>query len=426
MGDRAILHVDMNSFYASVEQAERPELRGLPMVVGGDEEARHGIVLTKSVEAKSYGIKTAETLWQARRKCPDLVVVPPRYALYQRYSRLAREIYYSYTPLVEDFGLDECWLDLTGCPSLDRATPYAVAWEIKERVKRELGVTVSVGLSWNRVFAKWGSDHKKPDAVTEVTRENYRGLVWPDPVEELIYVGLATKRKLNDRGIRTIGELAHAGDYYLRRRFGKVGFMLRAFARGEDASPVAAFDPGRKAAPREVKSFGNGLTAPAPLACERDAKALCWILAESVAQRLREAAFRCRTVGVGVRFEDFSGFQRQERLFEPTCATDAVARCAWRLLRAGIPSFERTPARAIHVRASSLVPLDSAVQTSLWTSGDAALEELDFAIDGLRSRFGNLAVRRGVELANPALAGLDVKAENTVHPVGLLQGRLDR
>lgn len=152
MGDRAILHVDMNSFYASVEQAERPELRGLPMVVGGDEEARHGIVLAKSVEAKRYGVKTAETLWQARRKCPDLVVAPPHYALYQRYSRLAREIYNSYTPLVEDFGLDECWLDLTGCPCLDRATPYAVAWEIKERVKRELDVTVSVGVSWNRVF----------------------------------------------------------------------------------------------------------------------------------------------------------------------------------------------------------------------------------------------------------------------------------
>lgn len=152
------------------------------MVVGGDEEARHGIVLTKSAEAKRYGIKTAETLWQARKKRPDLVTVPPRFALYQRYSRLAREIYYSYTPLVESFGLDEAWFDLTGCPCLDRAAPpIEVAHEIRMRVKRELGVTVSVGVSWNKVYAKWGSDHKKPDAVTEVTRENYRELVWPDP-----------------------------------------------------------------------------------------------------------------------------------------------------------------------------------------------------------------------------------------------------
>ncbi len=292
-------------------------------------------------------------------------------------------------------------------------------------MKRELGVTVSVGVSWNKVFAKWGSDHRKPDAVTEVTRDNFRELVWPDAVEELIYVGPATKRKFNARAIFTIGELAQASDYYLRHRIGKVGLMLRDFARGLDRSPVAALDPARKETPREVKSLGNGLSSPRPLATERDAKSLCWILAESVAQRMREAAFRCRTVGVGVRFEDFSGFQRQTSLFEPTCATDVVARAAWRLLRAGVPSFERTPVRALHVRASSLVPLDAAVQTSLWTSGQEDFERLDFAIDGLRSRFGNLAVRRGIEAANPAVAGLDVKAENVVHPVGLLQGRLD-
>lgn len=424
MGERAILHVDMNSCYASIEQAERPELRGKPVVVGGDEEARHGIVLTKSAEAKRFGVKTAETLWQARRKCPGLVVVPPRYALYQRYSRMAREVYYSYTPLVEDFGLDEAWLDLTGCPCLDSKTPLEVAHEVRERVKRELGVTVSVGVSWNKVFAKWGSDHKKPDAVTEVTRENFRSLVWPDPVDELIYVGPATKRKLHDRGVRTIGELAHAGDYYLRRRFGKVGFMLRSFARGEDASPVAPYDPELRAVAREVKSLGNGLTAPRPLAEERDVKALCWLLAESVAQRLREAAFRCRVVSVGARFEDFSGFQRQERLFEPTCSTQHVARAAWRLLREAREGLPGRPVRALHVRASALSPLDAPVQGSLWESDAAKLEELDFAIDGLRSRFGNLAVRRGIAAADPSLSGLDVKAENTVHPVGLLQGRL--
>lgn len=424
MGERAILHVDMNSCYASIEQAERPELRGLPVVVGGDEEARHGIVLTKSIEAKRYGVKTAETLWQARRKCPDLVVVPPRYALYQRYSRMAREIYYSYTPLVEDFGLDEAWLDLTGCPCLGSKAPIEVAHEIRERVKRELGVTVSVGVSWNKVFAKWGSDHRKPDAVTEVTKENFRDLVWPDPVEELIYVGPATKRKLNAYDIRTIGDLAHARDFYLKRRFGKVGFMIRAFARGEDASPVGEYDPRRRSTPREIKSFGNGLTAPSPLSTERDLKALCWILAESVAQRMRETAFRCRTVSVSARYEDFTGFQRQERLFEPTCSTQAIAKAAWHLLRDVTSALGVRPVRALHVRATGLVPLDLPVQGALWETDAAKLEDLDFAIDGLRARFGNLAVRRGVEAANPAISRLDVKSENVIHPVGLLQGKL--
>lgn len=423
MGDRVVLHVDMNSCYASIEQAERPELRGLPVVVGGDEEARHGIVLTKSVEAKRYGIKTAETLWQARRKCPDLVTVPPRFALYQRYSRMAREIYYSYTPLVESFGLDEAWLDLTGCPCLDRAAPIEVAHEIRERVKRELGVTVSVGVSWNKVYAKWGSDHRKPDAVTEVTKGNFRELVWPDPVEELIYVGPATKRKLNASAIFTIGDLAHAGDYYLKRRFGKVGFALRAFARGEDASRVKEFDPAACDTPREVKSFGNGLTAPHDIHDEADAKALLWLLSESVAQRMREAGFRASCVAVGVRWTDLTGLSRQTTLFQPTCATRTVARAAWSLLEDVRGEHPGRAFRALHVRASRLVPMSAAVQTSLWAADDAKLEALDFSIDDLRRRYGNVAVRRGVELADRSLAGLDVKAENMVHPVGFFHGQ---
>ncbi len=423
MGDRAILHVDMNSCYASIEQAERPELRGLPVVVGGDEESRHGIVLTKSVEAKRYGIKTAETLWQARRKCPGLVVVPPRFALYQRYSRMAREIYYSYTPLVETFGLDEAWLDLTGCPCLDRATPCEVAHEIRERVRRELGVTVSVGVSWNKVFAKWGSDHRKPDAVTEVSWRNFKELVWPDPVEELIYVGPATKRKLNGNAIFTVGDLAHAADYFLQRRIGKVGLMLRAFARGEDASAVKEFDPAAVDTPREVKSFGNGLTAPHDVSSDGDAKALLWLLSESVAQRMREAGFRASCVAVGVRWDDLTGLSRQTTLWQPTCATRTVARAAWSLLEGVRGEHPGRAFRALHVRASRLTPMSAAVQTSLWASDDDVLEALDLSIDVLRRRFGNAAVRRGASLVDPALRGLDVKADNVVHPVGFFHGQ---
>ena len=179
--DRIILHSDMNSFYASVEQAENPQLHGKPVVVAGKEELRHGIVLTKSVETKKWGIKTAETLWSARQKCPDLIVLSPRYKLYRRYSELARSIYYQYTDLVEPFGLDECWLDITGSVALHGGDPLLVANEISERVKAELGCTVSIGLSWNKIFAKFGSDLKKPDAITRITRFNYRDLVWKAP-----------------------------------------------------------------------------------------------------------------------------------------------------------------------------------------------------------------------------------------------------
>lgn len=229
--DRVILHSDMNSFYASVEQAENPALRGKPVVVAGKEELRHGIVLTKSVEAKKYGIKTAEALWQARAKCPDLIVLPPRYKLYRRYSEMARAIYYQYTDLVEPFGLDECWIDLTGSLSLHGGDAVLVACEISERVKAELGCTVSIGVSWNKIFAKFGSDYRKPDAITAITRDNYRDIVWRAPVRDLLYVGPATERKLHASAIRTIGDLAHASDAYLQRRFGKVGFVLRTFVQ---------------------------------------------------------------------------------------------------------------------------------------------------------------------------------------------------
>ena len=215
--DRIIFHSDMNSFYASVEQAEQPELRGKPLVVAGKEELRHGIVLTKSIEAKKYGIKTAEALWEARKKCPDLIVLPPRYKLYRRYSELARAIYYQYTDLVEPFGLDECWLDLTGSIALHGGDVGVVAREISERMKAELGCTVSIGVSWNKIFAKFGSDYRKPDAITYITRQNYQRIVWGAPVRDLLYVGPATERKLHAYGIETIGQLAHASDAYLKR-----------------------------------------------------------------------------------------------------------------------------------------------------------------------------------------------------------------
>ena len=416
--DRVILHSDMNSFYASVEQAENPSLRGKPVVVAGKEELRHGIVLTKSIEAKKYGIQTAEALWQARAKCPDLIVLPPHYKLYRRYSEMARAIYYQYTDLVEPFGLDECWLDVTGSLALHGGDVLVVAREISERIKAELGCTVSIGISWNKIFAKFGSDYRKPDAITPITRANYRSLVWEAPVRDLLYVGPATERKLHAYGVRTIGQLAQASDAYLKRRFGKVGFVLRSFARGEDATTVKPYDPLARDVSRTVKSYGNGLTAPHPIVEARDAWALIWILAESVAQRMRADGVRARTVSIGVRNDvDLGGYGCQVKLAHPSAATRHVANAAWGLLAAIEPFDEEHPIRALHVRASDLVEPAPAEQLQLFGSDEPDWEALDSCIDELRRRFGNTCIVRGVELLDPSVAGLDIKDENTVHPV---------
>ena len=421
MKTREILHVDMNSFYASVEQSEHPELRGEPVAVAGKQELRHGIILTRSKEAKKYGVKTAQAIWEARKLCPELIVVPPDYKLYRRYSEMAREIYYQYTDLVEPFGLDECWLDVTGSTKLHRRTAMDIAIEISERVKSELGCTVSVGLAWNKIYAKYGSDYRKPDAITAITKDNYKNVVWPAPVEDLLYVGPATKRKLNGYGIFTIGDLAHASDEYLDRRLGVMGFTIRSFARGEDATPVKPYDPSAHDVDREIKSYGNGLTAPHDICTESDAKALMFILSESVAQRMRHDRMRARCISIGVRYgDDLTGYGKQTTLERPTATTTGVARAAWGLLATSEP-FNlgplTRPIRALHVRASGLECLDD-TQLSLFEPPDRKIEKMDYAIDDLRRRYGNTIVRRGIEMTDASINGLDIKDENTVHPVG--------
>lgn len=424
MRDRVIMHIDMNAFYASVAQHLDPSLRNKAVAVAGDPERRSGIILAKSREAKAAGVKTAEAIWQAKQKCPGLIVVPPDYSAYKRYSRLARIIYYEYTDRVEPFGLDESWIDVTGSLQLFGGDAMLVANEISERIKDELGLTVSVGVSWNKVFAKLGSDTDPGDGIIAVTRENYREFAWPMPASEMIYVGPATMRKLHAAGYDTIGDLAHAGDYFLDRRFGKIGRMLRGFARGEDASPVKVMDPFKADVDYVIKGIGNGLTAPHDLESESDVKALVWLLAESVAQRLRESRFRCRTVSVGVRrAEDFTGYSRQTTLKKPTCLTSDVANLAMGLIRANQPLDKEHAIRAIHVRTTNLVPMSEPVQDDLF--GDAEdihrHERLDLAIDELRRRFGNKCVHRTVELTDDVMGSLDIKRGNTVHPIGFLR-----
>ena len=325
MRDRVIMHIDMNAFYASVTQHRDPSLRNKAVAVAGDPERRSGIILAKSREAKAAGVKTAEAIWQAGQKCPDLIVVPPDYSAYKRYSRLARMIYYSYTNQVEPFGLDESGIDVTGSLPLFGGDAILVANEISERVKSGLGLTVSVVVSWNKVFAKLGSDTDSGDGIIAVTRDNYKEFAWPMPTSEMIYVGPATMKKAPLLRLWDHSDLAHAGDYFLDKRFGEIGRMLRAFARGEDRSPVKVMDPSKADVDYVIKGIGNGLTAPHDLECEANVKALVWLLSESVSQRLRESHFRCRTVFVGVRrAADFTGYSRQTILRTPTCLTTDV------------------------------------------------------------------------------------------------------
>lgn len=420
MPDRDVLHSDINCCYAQIECQARPELRGKPVVVGGDEEARHSIVLAKNLIAKRAGVKTAMALWEARKACPGLVVVPPDYRLYMDVSRRAREIYYDYTDRVEPFGPDEAWLDVTGTRRCLGLSPAEIAREVSERMVAELGISVSVGVSWNKIFAKFGSDYKKPDAVTVITRENYREVVWQAPVRDLLYVGPATERKLHSSGIDTIGQLACASDELLRNRLGKMGFVLRGFARGQDATEVKPYDRDAADVMREIKSYGNGLTAPRDICDPQSAKAYVWMLAESVAQRMREGRARARTVSVGARAaDDLCTRSRQCKLPVATDVTLEVARAAWGLLRELEPLDASHPLRGIHVRASDLEPADADLQASLFDPLPRRTEmrELDASVDDLRRRYGNKCVVWGAQLVDEGAASVDAKADNTVHPV---------
>lgn len=259
MGDRTILHSDMNSFYASVEMLHHPEFAGMPLAVGGDPEARHGIVLTANYIAKRKGVKTGMALWQAKQICPEIIFVPPRMDLYLRFSQMAREIYSEYTDKIEPYGIDEAWLDVSDSRNL-KGSGITIAREISHRIKYELGVTVSIGISWNKIYAKLGSDYKKPDAITEFNRENYKSMIWQLPASDLLYVGRQTRKKLQKLGIRTIGELAESDEAMLESHFGKMGIVLWSFANGWDDDPVC-----KDGYTAPVKSIGNVLR----ILCER-------------------------------------------------------------------------------------------------------------------------------------------------------------
>ena len=410
---RSVLHIDMNACYASIECLYDPSIRNLPVAVGGDVEARHGIILAKNQIAKRFGVKTGEALWQAKQKCPELHIVPPHFDRYLRFSRMAREIYADYTDLVEPFGLDEVWCDVTGTQKLRERGLEALANEIRERVKFELGITVSVGASWNKIFAKLGSDYKKPDAVTVFTPENYRDKVWPLPASDLLGVGRATERKLASRGIRTIGDIAAAPPSMLRGFLGKWGLILHDFAAGYDSSPVA-----RAGDEAVIKSIGNSTTTPRDLCCDEDAGIVYWMLCESVAERMRESGFLCRGVQVHIRDNELASFERQLKLDSPTCLASTLHEAAMRLLRENWDWHK--PLRSIGVRATDLLPASTPVQCSIFEDSERQekRERLERSVDDLRRRFGHYCVGRAVCVSDPTLRNISPKDEHVIHPVG--------
>ena len=391
--ERQILHVDCNKFYASVECTERPELRDKPLVVGGNEEARHGVVLTKNELASRYGIKTGETLWSARRKCPDLVTVPPHFHLYDAYSKKVRHILLQYTPLVEPFGLDEAWLDVTGC----RRDAVDIAQEIRRRVKEELGITVSIGVSFNKTFAKLGSDYKKPDAVTVFSRENYRRLVWPLPIGDMLYVGHSTKEKLEERFIHTIGDVAKADPVLLQALLGKGGADLHAVANGRDNAPVVPVEEAD-----EVQSVSNGMTTPRDLENDRDVKQVITTLAESVGRRLREQRLCGRTVELHLRDNRLVTTTHRTTLDHYIQSTDDVTREAYDLFRA-VYRWQH-PLRSVTVCVSGLESEDTPCQLDMNDSADRDKKErLDRTIDTLRQRFGSACICRAISIEDTDL-----------------------
>ena len=417
-GDRIILHSDCNCFYAAVEMLHNPALRDVPMAVGGDPEARHGIILTANYIAKRRGVKTGMALWEARQACRDVVFVTPNYDEYIRFSRKARKIYGDYTDLVEPYGLDESWLDITdSAHMLGTATGMSIAREISDRIKSELGITVSIGVSWNKIFSKFGSDYKKPDAITQISRENYRDIVWNSPASDLLYVGRRTTAKLRKYGILTIGDLAEADPEFLHTVFGKIGYVLSAFARGEDQTPVAAAGD---YAP--IKSVGNSTTTPRDLVTDEDVRMVIYLLSESVAARLRENHFIGDVIGISIRDNGLYSFTRQHRVKIATNISEEIAGYAWQLFKENY-GWEH-PIRSVGVRVSNLVPDTMPHQTDLFMSEEIREKYLkaDLAVTDIRRRFGYGSVLRGLMYFDKALSGLDAKADDhMIHPVGYFQ-----
>jgi DNA polymerase-4 len=415
--ERVILHCDLNNFYASVECLHHPEYRHRPLAVGGDVEKRHGIILAKNGLAKAQGVQTGEAIWQALNKCPDLLVVKPNFTQYLRFSRLVRTLYAEYTDRIESFGIDEAWLDVSDSLHLFHHSPVHLADELRQRIKAEFGITASIGVSFNKIFAKLGSDYKKPDATTLITRDNMRDLVFPLPVSDLLYVGPATRAKLQRMGVYTIGDLAQFDLNVLKRRLGKWGWYLWRFANGYDETPV-----GLQTHQPLIKSIGNSTTSPKDLRTLSDVKIVTYVLAESVAARLKEAHLCGRTLSVYVRDVQLKGFVRQSPLSHATQLSDDLAHTAMRLFEAHVDWSQ--PLRSIGLKVSQLEAEHSYQQLDLFHQTQRHHEALalERTIETIRQRYGFEAIQRCMMVGDRLLSGFNPKQDHVIFPEAYFKG----
>ncbi len=386
MADRVILHCDLNNFYASAECITHSEWRNVPLAVCGNPELRHGVVLAKNEIAKKYGIKTGDVIWQAKQKAPDLVTVPPHFDLYMAYSKQMFALYNDFTDMVEPFGADECWMDVTGSQKIF-GDGVKIADSIRARVKRESGLTCSVGVSFNKVFAKLGSDLKKPDATTVIDRSNFKRLIWGLNADEMLMVGRRIYAHLLKLNITTIGDLANADPVMLKSHFGINGLKMKAFANGEDTEPV------REAVKsRDVKSIGHGMTAVRDIETLSDARDLIYYLSEKVAARMRRSGYRGSLVSVGMRDNTLFSIVRQHALPVPTYSSTEIAECALKVFG---ENWNGDPMRTVTVSVSKLEGVDEPRQMSFFDdeSRNDKLEKLDETLDKINSKYGSVVHR---------------------------------
>lgn len=386
LGERTILHSDMNCFYASVEMMLDPSLRGKPVAVCGSTENRHGIVLAKSELAKKAGVKTGMVNWEARQLCPGLIMVKPQYDQYLKYSELARNIYQRYTDQVEPYGMDECWLDVTGSRGVC-GDGMKIAESIRQEIKEELGLTVSIGVSYNKIFAKLGSDMKKPDAVTEISKDTFQEKVWPLPASDLLFVGRATSAKFSNYGIKTIGDIAATDPDFLKRLLGVNGLQLWKYAAGKDDTPVM-----HKDFVSPIKSVGHGITCVADLLDDEEVWKVMLELSQDIGHRLRLHKLKATGVQISIRSNDLGYRQFQAPLSLSTQSPMMIAKKAHSIFQSNYRWS--TPVRAVTVRAINLVPQGVLEQIDLFTDMRRVekAEKLDDCIEEIRRRFGKRAV----------------------------------
>ena len=406
---RFILHSDLNNFYASVECLYNPELRNKAVAVVGDQERRHGIVLAKNYIAKKYGVKTGDTIWEAKQKCmEELVCVTANFERYYYVSRLVKEMYREYTDRVESFGIDEAWLDISDrVKTFDEA--YKLANQIRNRVLEQFGLTVSIGVSYNKIFAKLGSDLKKPNATTLISLDNYKDMVWGLPVSDLLYVGKATTTKLNKIGINTIGDLANTSVSILKSLLGKNGETLYIFANGQDMTPVKKYNE-----LDEVKSIGNSTTCPRDLTNDKEVGAIIDVLSESVARRLRAKNLWCSVVSLTIKTSDLKSFDVMHKIEYPTNLASVIGKECKKLFKF---DWNQT-VRLVGVRATGLS--EKPAQYNLFNNEQTNLkkEKFEKTVDSLRERYGYDIIKRGSICAIKNFDEINPEAINhLIHPV---------